>query len=84
MIDDEARPRPRNLEGQLADIDKRVGRNLRDIRLRRGVEPSQISDALGLTVDEYLSFELGAQRPRPELLVRLAKVLDVRISHFFG
>ena len=54
-------------------------RALRSAREEAGLTQSQLARRIGVAGGERVSrWELGADQPRPELLVKMAEVLDVR------
>jgi transcriptional regulator with XRE-family HTH domain len=64
-------------------VDKRVGHRLCEARRSRDLEPRDVADGLGITVDHYLRYESGTLRLTPPELVRIAEYLGVTIGWFF-
>lgn len=57
-----------------------VGRNIRQIRERRGLHQDQLSERTGLSVNTISRTETGHNKPSVLTLVRIAKGLDVEIE----
>jgi transcriptional regulator with XRE-family HTH domain len=56
------------------------------LRLRRtwlGVSEGELCDELGIDRDDLYDYEQGAKRVGANLLLRIAKLLDVRPDYFF-
>lgn len=63
---------------------KKIGLLLQDARISARFEPAECSDALGIPVEQYLSYENGTAAPTlPEIEV-LAYLLNVPLDHFWG
>lgn len=63
---------------------KKIGLLLQDARLSARFEPTECSEALGIPVEQYLSYENGKTAPTlPEIEV-LAYILNVPLEHFWG
>src|SRR5574340_267243 len=60
-----------------------VGTRLRIKRTARGVCQPQLSSRLGIEHDDLGAYEAGAKRISDNLLLRIAKFLDVRPDYFF-
>ncbi len=65
------------------EIDKLVGRRIRDFRRRIGSTPSMIADRLGISVESYQLYEKGTFRVAPAHLVKLAAEFALPLSAFF-
>lgn len=64
-------------------IDVRVGLRVRDLRVRRGLNQSQLGRALGLTFQQVQKYEKGTNRISCSKLVRIAETLSVPAAYFF-
>jgi transcriptional regulator with XRE-family HTH domain len=60
-----------------------IGRRLRARRTAVGISERQLSDKLGSDRDALNAYEQGANRVSANLLLRIAKMLDVRPAYFF-
>ena len=76
-IDQGNRATPRNTSNMA------IGRRLRARRRSIGISEKELCDKLGIDLDGLRARELGAERVSANLLLRIAKVLDVRPDYFF-
>jgi DNA-binding XRE family transcriptional regulator len=60
-----------------------VGTRLRIKRTSRGISQQELSDQLGTNRDDLNAYEAGAKRVSANLLLRIARLLDVRPDYFF-
>jgi ribosome-binding protein aMBF1 (putative translation factor) len=60
-----------------------VGSRLRVRRASRGISEKELSEKLGIDPDDVNAYEEGIQRVSANLLLRIAKLLDVRPDYFF-
>jgi transcriptional regulator with XRE-family HTH domain len=60
-----------------------VGRRLRLRRTWLEVSEGELCDELGIERDDLNAYEQGAKRVGANLLLRIAKLLDVRPDYFF-
>ena len=59
-------------------------KNLKKIRLERGMTQGEIADAIGMSVTAVCYYETGAREPNLETLRKLAKVLECTIDELIG
>jgi transcriptional regulator with XRE-family HTH domain len=64
-------------------VDSYIGSRLRIRRTSRGMNGEELSKLLGVDRMNLAAYEAGAQRINASLLLRIAKVLDVRLDYFF-
>ena len=64
-------------------IDRHVGKRLRQLRLARGMDLTELSGLLGVAAPRLLQFEEGRERISALLMRHLAKILNVLPSEFF-
>ncbi|HXL68562.1 MAG TPA: helix-turn-helix transcriptional regulator [Xanthobacteraceae bacterium] len=64
--------------------DIEVGRRIRARRMERGVSQTKLGDRIGVTFQQIQKYEKGSNRVAAGRLQRIAEVLDVPISYFFG
>ena len=60
-----------------------VGRRLRVRRTSSGISEGELCKKLGIDRDDLAAYEEGVRRVSANLLLRIAKVLDVRPAYFF-
>ena len=60
-----------------------IGRRLRVKRTSSGTSEGGLCEKLGIDRDDLDAYERGAKRVSANLLLRLAKVLDVQPDYFF-
>jgi transcriptional regulator with XRE-family HTH domain len=64
-------------------VDKVVGRNIRILRLAKGLSQTELADALGVTFQQVQKYEKGTNRIGAGRLHEIARILQVPISFFF-
>ncbi len=69
--------------GKPHPVDVHVGARVRTRRTLLGMSQTKLGDALGLTFQQVLKYEKGANRIGSSRLYDLARVFDVPIEHFF-
>jgi DNA-binding Xre family transcriptional regulator len=62
---------------------KGIGNRLRTRRIACGISEDELSECLGIDCDDLNLYEDGAKRVNANLLLRIAKLLDVRPNYFF-
>ena len=72
--------RTRKVARQDAKLDKRIGRRIRQERLRRNLTIRQVSDRAGMSFSGLSQVELGKNAASIAALVRIAKALGLRAS----
>jgi len=65
-------------------IDLAVGARLRILRRAHGLSQTELAGRVDLTFQQIQKYERGANRISASKLWRMAKVLDVPVSRFFG
>jgi len=65
-------------------VDVEVGQRIRIQRLSQGLSQTSLADQLGVTFQQVQKYEKGVNRVGAGRLSRIAKVLDVPVSMFFG
>ena len=61
----------------------RIGNRLRLIRASHGISEKELSVRLGIDYRDLNSYESGERRVSASLLLRIAKLMDVRPDYFF-
>lgn len=61
----------------------RIGKRLRLIRESHGISEKEFSIRLGIDYKDLNSYESGGRRVSASLLLRIARLLDVRPEYFF-
>jgi transcriptional regulator with XRE-family HTH domain len=64
-------------------LDLYVGRNIRRLRLERGLSEAAVALALGEPLIRLRAYEAGTERIGSRRLAALARILDVTLSAFF-
>lgn len=54
-----------------------IGEKIREIRIFRGYTQAELGGEIGLTGDRIRQYENNVRKPKPELLKKIIKVLDV-------
>jgi len=68
---------------ELRAIDEYVGRQLRSVRLLRGLSQEKLAESINLTFQQLQKYERGANRISASQLYQLSKILGVAPSLFF-
>jgi len=63
--------------------DECVGRRLHEKRMSSGVSEGELCQKLGIDPSDLNAYEYGTKRVGANLLLRIAKLLDVRLDYFF-
>ena len=66
------------------DLDTRIGRNLREIRLKAGLDLDGLASRTGLQPALLASYEAGRRRVPVEVITRLATLLGRPLADFFA
>jgi len=61
-----------------------IADRLKKLRKARGVTQKQVSTAIGLTENNYQSFEYGTYRPSHDSIIKLADFFDVSTDYLLG
>jgi ribosome-binding protein aMBF1 (putative translation factor) len=61
----------------------RIGNRLRLIRASHGISEKEFSLRLGIDYRDLKAYESGERRVSASVLLRIAKLLDVRLDYFF-
>ena len=64
--------------------DMEIGRKIRALRLERGLSQSGLADGIGLTFQQVQKYEKGTNRVSAGRLHRIAELLNVPITFFYG
>jgi transcriptional regulator with XRE-family HTH domain len=65
-------------------VDVEVGQRIRIERLQSGLSQTSLADQLGVTFQQVQKYEKGVNRVGAGRLTKIAKVLGVPVSTFFG
>lgn len=65
-------------------VDVEVGRRIRIQRMARGMSQTELGKRIGVTFQQVQKYEKGANRVGAGRLTRIASVLEVPVSTFFG
>ncbi len=72
--------RTRKVARQDGNLNERIGRRIRQERLRRNLTIRQVSDRAGMSFSGLSQVELGKNAASIAALVRIAKALGLRVS----
>ena len=64
--------------------DIEIGRKIRTLRLERGLSQSRLADGIGLSFQQLQKYESGANRVSAGRLQRIAGLLGVPVTVFYG
>ena len=64
-------------------IDKYIGKRIYDLRLALGLSRHQLSKEIGVTHQQLLKYETGANRVTVSRLMLIAKALSKEVSYFY-
>lgn len=60
-----------------------IGNRLRSGRISQGISQREFAERLGIPYDDLHLYESGGKRVGANLLLRIARLLDVRLETFF-
>ncbi|MEJ0063400.1 MAG: helix-turn-helix transcriptional regulator [Alphaproteobacteria bacterium] len=72
------------VESKPDPIDIHVGQRLRQRRMLLGMSQEKLGDAVRLTFQQIQKYERGANRMGASRLFRIAQILSVPVSYFYG
>jgi transcriptional regulator with XRE-family HTH domain len=64
--------------------DIEIGRKIRTLRLERGLSQSRLANGIGLSFQQLQKYESGANRVSAGRLQRIAELLRVPVTVFYG
>jgi transcriptional regulator with XRE-family HTH domain len=64
--------------------DAAIGQRIRALRLERGMSQSELGEVLGVSFQQVQKYEKGTNRVAAGRLHRLAEVLGVPVTFFYG
>lgn len=60
------------------------GKRLNETRKKRGITAQQMADELDMTLRAYRNYESGDRFPSPDILIKIADILNVSIDYLMG
>jgi transcriptional regulator with XRE-family HTH domain len=69
------------MDGQ--EIKAILGKNIKFIRTRKGLTQAVLAEKANISIIFLSSIERGSKYPQPDILARIAKVLDVEVFELF-
>ena len=69
------------MEGQ--EIKAILGKNIKFLRTRKGLTQAVLAEKANISIIFISSIERGSKYPQPDILARIAKVLDVEVFELF-
>ncbi len=64
--------------------DVEIGRKIRALRLQRGLSQSSLADGIGLTFQQVQKYEKGTNRVSAGRLQKIADMLNIPVTFFYG
>ncbi len=83
MTDASIKRRQRRTRGKPSDIDRAVGRRLKERRQLLGRTQSNLAERLDVTFQQIQKYERGSNRIGASRVYLLAQVMEVSIAYFF-
>lgn len=68
---------------KVTDIERHVGRRIRERRTMLGLTQQQMADLVGITYQQAHKYERGVNRVSAGRLYEIAQVLNVDVGYFF-
>lgn len=68
------------MKSDLRHLDIIIGRNLKQLRLSKGMTQSNLAEALGLTFQQVQKYETGANRISGSRLLEIARILQIDLA----
>ncbi len=65
------------------DLDRFIGKRVREERVRRGLSQQNLADVLGITYQQEHKYERGINRISAARLFQIAKALGAQVTEFF-
>jgi transcriptional regulator with XRE-family HTH domain len=69
------------MDGQ--EIKAILGKNIKFLRARKGLTQAILAEKANISIIFISSIERGSKYPQPDILARIAKVLDVEVFELF-
>jgi len=69
------------MDGQ--EIKAILGKNIKFLRTRKGLTQAILAEKANISIIFISSIERGTKYPQPDILARIAKVLDVEVFELF-
>jgi transcriptional regulator with XRE-family HTH domain len=69
------------MDGQ--EIKAILGKNIKFLRTRKGLTQAVLAEKANISIIFISSIERGTKYPQPDILARIAKVLDVEVFELF-
>ena len=61
-----------------------LAQKLRDLRLEKGLDKSEVSKLLGLSKNAFGNYEAGIREPSLDILKRICIIFDVSSDYLLG
>ena len=61
-----------------------LGQKLKDLRLEKGLDKSEVSKLLGLSKNAFGNYEAGIREPSLDILKRICIIFDVSSDYLLG
>ena len=78
------KPRPKeNAARSVTDVDRQVGKNVRNLRVSHGMTLVDLSKELGISHQQLQKYETGSNRLSAGILVEASRVLGASLAELF-
>jgi len=64
-------------------IDRRIGAQLRALRLEKGIDKATLAQTIGQTESQLVAYEAGDVRIDAKSMLALCRTLQVNVAYFF-
>ena len=65
-------------------INTEVGRRLKEIRMSSGLTQREVSERIGIVLQQYQTYESGRYQMDYDKIVRVCKILNVSADYLLG
>ncbi len=65
------------------DINRKIGRRLRELRIAQGITMPMLAEMIGVTFQQVQKYESGFNGLKPEKLLAFSRALKVPVASFF-
>lgn len=65
-------------------INTEVGRRLKEIRMSSGLTQREVSERLGIVLQQYQTYESGRYQMDYDKIIRVCKILNVSADYLLG
>jgi len=73
-----------NLKYNNQIIMENFSKNLKEVRMQKGLSQKQMAELLGVSYRTYQNYELMTREPKLEILIRIADLYNVSLDYLVG